>query len=72
MFGRTQLKDLTPQVINAARVMFLNPSNQAAIEHFDMLKKQWVDKMDKVRSLVDEAVDSVALIHAQGELSVFF
>jgi vinculin len=63
----SQLKDLTPQVINAARVVFLNPSNQAAIEHFNLLKKQWSENMDKVRTLMDGALDSQALIHAQEE-----
>ncbi|RUS74720.1 hypothetical protein EGW08_017516, partial [Elysia chlorotica] len=62
-----QVKDLTPQVINAARVVFANPDNTAAIEHFDLLKKQWADNMDNLRGLMDEAVDSRALIHAQEE-----
>ncbi|XP_055899269.1 vinculin-like isoform X3 [Biomphalaria glabrata] len=62
-----QIKDLTPQVINAARVLFSNPNNQAAVEHFDLLKKQWSDNMDRLRNLVDEAVDSEALIRAEEE-----
>ncbi|XP_059177880.1 vinculin-like [Physella acuta] len=62
-----QIKDLTPQVINAARVLFSNPNNQAAVEHFDLLKKQWSDNMDRLRGLVDEAVDSAALIRAEEE-----
>ncbi|BFZ04162.1 hypothetical protein BsWGS_07200 [Bradybaena similaris] len=62
-----QIKDLTPQVINAARVLFSNPNNQAAQEHFDLLRKQWSDNMDRLRLLVDEAVDSEALIRAQEE-----
>ncbi|CAL1528303.1 unnamed protein product [Lymnaea stagnalis] len=62
-----QIKDLTPQVINAARVLFSNPNNQAAVEHFDLLKKQWSDNMDRLRNLVDEAVDSAALIRAEEE-----
>ncbi|KAH9513752.1 hypothetical protein Btru_042006, partial [Bulinus truncatus] len=62
-----QIKDLTPQVVNAARVLFSNPNNQAAVEHFDLLKKQWSDNMDRLRNLVDEAVDSEALIRAEEE-----
>uniref|UniRef100_A0A0B7APE0 Vinculin n=1 Tax=Arion vulgaris TaxID=1028688 RepID=A0A0B7APE0_9EUPU len=61
----SQLKDLTPQVIHAARVVFLNPNNQAAVENFNLLKKQWSENMTKVSSMVDEAMDSGALIHAQ-------
>ena len=65
-----KVKDLTPQVINAARVVFANPDNVAAVEHFDLLKKQWSDNMDKLRGLMDEAVDSRALINAQGTVDV--
>lgn len=60
------MKDLTPQIVNAARVLFSNPNNQAAVEHFELLKKQWVDNMERLRGLVDEAVDTVSLIKAEG------
>lgn len=62
-----QVKDLTPQIVNAARVLFTNPNNQAAIEHFELLKKQWTDNMERLRGLVDEAVDTAALIRAEEE-----
>ncbi|GFR80051.1 vinculin [Elysia marginata] len=62
-----EVKDLTPQVVNAARVVFANPDNAAAIEHFDNLKARWAENMDKLRGLMDEAVDSRALINAQEE-----
>ena len=61
-----QVKDLTPQIVNAARVLFTNPNNQAAIEHFELLKKQWTDNMERLRGLVDEAVDTAAFIRAEG------
>ncbi|XP_046583152.1 vinculin-like [Haliotis rubra] len=61
------VKDLTPQVINAARVVFQNPNNPAAQEHYDLLKKHWTDNMERLRSLVDEAVDTTALIKAEEE-----
>ncbi|XP_076450552.1 vinculin-like isoform X3 [Babylonia areolata] len=62
-----QVKDLTPQIVNAARVLFTNPNNQAALEHFELLKKQWTDNMERLRGLVDEAVDTTALIRAEEE-----
>ena len=46
--------------------MFNNPDNQAAVEHFELLKKQWSDNMERLRGLVDEAVDTTALIKAEG------
>ena len=47
--------------------MFNNPDNQAAVEHFELLKKQWSDNMERLRGLVDEAVDTTALINAEGK-----
>ena len=61
-----QLSDLTPEVVKAARIVLLNPQSEASLEHFDLLKKQWLDKMDKMRDLVDEAVDTHAFIKASG------
>ena len=62
-----QVNDLTPQVIKAAKIVLQNPANQAAVEHFDLLKKQWSENMEKLRSLVDEATDTVAFIKACGQ-----
>ena len=59
--------DLTPEVENAARVLFNNPQNQAVLEHFELLKNQWTDRMDHLRCLVDEAIDTNAFIRAEGE-----
>ncbi|KAL3841953.1 hypothetical protein ACJMK2_020030 [Sinanodonta woodiana] len=62
-----QITDLTPQVITAARILFSNPNNAAASEHFELLKKQWTDNMERLRALVDEAVETPSLIKAQEE-----
>lgn len=62
-----QIDDLTPQINTAARIVFNNPDNQAAVEHFELLKKQWSDNMERLRGLVDEAVDTTALIKAEEE-----
>lgn len=60
-----QVNDLTPQVITAARVLFANPNNQAAIEHFEQMKSRWAGNVERLRALVDEAVDTAALIKAE-------
>ena len=57
---------MTPQVVKAGRIVLSNPDNPAAVEHFDLLKKQWLDNMEKLRGLVDEATDTVAFIKACG------
>ena len=65
-----QVDDLTPQVVKAARIVLLNPQSQASNEHFDLLKKQWLENMERLRALVDEATDTAAYIKAQGEQTI--
>jgi len=55
-----------PHVVKAARIVLMNPSNQASVEHFELLKKQWLENAEKLRSLVDEAIDTAAFIRANG------
>ncbi|CAH1786025.1 unnamed protein product, partial [Owenia fusiformis] len=56
--------ELTPQVVKAARILLSNPQNQASMEHFELLKNQWLENMEKLRGLVDEATDTAAFIKA--------
>ncbi|XP_021336251.1 vinculin a isoform X2 [Danio rerio] len=60
-------RDLTPQVTSAARILLKNPGNQAAYEHFDTMKNQWIDNIEKMTSLVDEAIDTKSLLDASEE-----
>ena len=46
--------------------MLVNPDNPASGEHFDMLKKQWIENMENLRNTVDEVIDTTAFIKAQG------
>uniref|UniRef100_A0A672NGP5 Vinculin n=1 Tax=Sinocyclocheilus grahami TaxID=75366 RepID=A0A672NGP5_SINGR len=57
-------RDLTPQVTSAARILLKNPGNQAAYEHFETMKNQWIDNIEKMTSLVDEAIDTKSLLNA--------
>ena len=57
---------LTPQVAKAARIVLFNPQNESSVEHFELLKKQWTENMEKLRGLVDEAIDTAAFIRASG------
>lgn len=61
-----QTGDLTPQVVKAARILLNAPGNQAASEHFELLKAQWTENIEKLRSLVDEATDTASFIRACG------
>uniref|UniRef100_A0AAX7VJF8 Vinculin n=1 Tax=Astatotilapia calliptera TaxID=8154 RepID=A0AAX7VJF8_ASTCA len=57
-------RDLTPQVVSAARILLRNPGNQAAYEHFETMKNQWIDNVEKMTGLVDEAIDTKSLLDA--------
>uniref|UniRef100_A0A672NEX9 Vinculin n=1 Tax=Sinocyclocheilus grahami TaxID=75366 RepID=A0A672NEX9_SINGR len=52
------------QVTSAARILLKNPGNQAAYEHFETMKNQWIDNIEKMTSLVDEAIDTKSLLNA--------
>lgn len=60
-------RELTPQVISAARILLRNPGNQAAYEHFETMKNQWIDNVEKMTGLVDEAIDTKSLLDASEE-----
>ena len=62
-----QVCELTPQLVKAARIVLYDPNSQASMEHFDLLKKQWLDNIEKLRGLVDDAVDTAAFIRATGQ-----
>uniref|UniRef100_A0AAY5KAW5 Vinculin n=1 Tax=Esox lucius TaxID=8010 RepID=A0AAY5KAW5_ESOLU len=60
-------RDLTPQVVSAARILLRNPGNQAAYEHFETMKNQWIDNVEKMTGLVDQAIDTKSLLDASEE-----
>ena len=64
MSSANQLESLTPQLVNAGRIRFTHPDNKAADEHFENLRKQYADLVQRMRGQVDEAVDTVAFIKA--------
>lgn len=36
------------KVVSAARILLRNPGNQAAYEHFETMKNQWIDNVEKM------------------------
>ncbi|XP_031734577.1 vinculin-like isoform X8 [Anarrhichthys ocellatus] len=60
-------RELTPQVTSAAQILLKNPGNKAAYEHFDTMKNQWIDNVEKLTGLVDEAIDTKSLLDASEE-----
>lgn len=35
-------------MVSAARILLRNPGNQAAYEHFETMKNQWIDNVEKM------------------------
>ncbi|CAF1409619.1 unnamed protein product [Adineta steineri] len=61
----SQINDLTPQVVYAARIVFGNPCNSSTTqEHFDLLRDQWLTQIEYLRHHVDEAIPSDEFIKA--------
>ncbi|CAL4058554.1 unnamed protein product, partial [Meganyctiphanes norvegica] len=63
-----QVESLTPQLIAAGRIRMTYPGNKAADEHFENLRRQYAESIQKVRDLADEATDSAAFIKASETL----
>ncbi|XP_076353431.1 vinculin-like isoform X7 [Tachypleus tridentatus] len=62
MSSANQIESLTPQLINAGRIRMAYPTNKAADEHFENLRKQYAESIHKMRNLADEATDTVKFI----------
>jgi len=63
-----QVESLTPQLVNAGRIRMTYPTNKAADEHFENLRKQYADAVARTRQLCDEAIDSAAFIQQSEEM----
>lgn len=67
MSSANQVESLTPQLVSAGRIRLTHPENKAADEHFENLRKQYADIVQRMRGQVDEAVDTIAFIKASEE-----
>ncbi|XP_042236634.1 vinculin-like isoform X11 [Homarus americanus] len=63
-----QVESLTPQLVAAGRIRMTYPTNKAADEHFENLRRQYAESIQKVRDLADEATESSAFIKASEDL----
>ena len=62
-----KITDLTPQVINAGRVVLEFPENKQAQDHFKALRDEWTDNMDNLTEQVDNSMDVAKFIKASEE-----
>ncbi|KAF6041156.1 Vinc [Bugula neritina] len=59
-----QLADLSPMVVTSAKVVLMNPGQEAAVEHFNLVKQQWADNVEKLKTLMDENTDTQSFMKA--------
>lgn len=64
----SQVESLTPQLVAAGRIRMSFPGNEAADEHFENLRREYADRIERVRDLADELTDSAAFIKASEAL----
>ncbi|KAK4336646.1 hypothetical protein RND71_044052 [Anisodus tanguticus] len=64
MNSAANVESLCPQLVNAGRIRLNHPENKNADEHFNNLRKQYADSLQKMRNLVDEAIDTNDFIQA--------
>lgn len=48
---------MTPQVVNAGKIR-LNNSSENANQHFDNLRREYADALNRLRGFVDDAIDT--------------
>lgn len=48
---RPDFLNCSAQVTSAARILLKNPGNQAAYEHFETMKNQWIDNIEKMTGM---------------------
>ncbi|XP_015174070.1 PREDICTED: vinculin isoform X7 [Polistes dominula] len=63
----SQVESLTPQLVNAGRIRMTYPDSKAADEHFENLRQQYAETMQRTRALCDEATDSGDFIRTSEE-----
>ncbi|XP_046612828.1 vinculin isoform X8 [Neodiprion virginianus] len=63
----SQVESLTPQLVNAGRIRMTYPESKAADEHFENLRQQYAETIQRARALCDEATDSGDFIRTSEE-----
>ncbi|KAI6234620.1 Vinculin [Aphelenchoides fujianensis] len=58
-----KVHQMTPQVINAGKIRLHNSSNDVN-EHFDNLRREYADALNRLREFVDDAIDTGDFVRA--------
>lgn len=60
---------MTPQVISAGKIRFHNETDSASA-HFENLRKEYADALNRLRAYVDDAIDTGEFVRASEGVSV--
>ena len=63
----TEIENVTPQVITAARKVYRDPDSESAQKRMEDLKHKWAGTVSKLASLIDDVTDPRDYIVAAGE-----
>lgn len=66
--GYVQIDQMTPQLVNAGKIRLHN-SSDAVEQHFENLHRQYGDALHRLRSHVDDAIDTGEFIRASETVS---
>lgn len=58
---------MTPQVINAGKIR-LNNNSDNANRHFENLRGEYADALNRLRSFIDDAIDTGDFVKASEEV----
>lgn len=61
---------MTPQLVNAGSIRMHYPYDKTADEHFNNLKNQYEDSIERMRNLCDQATDPAEFIRLSGVFCV--
>lgn len=62
-----KVKSMAPQIENASKILFENPEDEGAKEHFEKLKEDYQALVEKLTSFVDSGIDSSDFIKVSKE-----
>jgi vinculin len=60
----TRLDEVSPALVQAGRIVLQQPDNKPAREHFELLKDEWTQAVDKLTATLDGAADAGKLVRA--------
>ena len=62
----TEIENMTPQVVTAARIVYRDPDNDSAQRRMEDLKHRWADTVRRLAGLIDDVTDPRDYVMAAG------